>query len=137
MLYQVYCVLTFLMHMAVVYWLWWIYQNSGSLLAPGSPFSPSVTPEDQALADLVELSKDLLRKAGVVFIGSSLFFGVGSLAILRFRDTKEAWITHLINLGLGALTCVLLPLAVPVGLMMLKADFKEWFIRAPAAPPAP
>jgi hypothetical protein len=32
---------------------------------------------------------------------------------------------------------VLLPLAVPVGMMMMREDFKEWFIRAPTAPPAP
>lgn len=127
-LYQVYCVLTFLMHMAVVFGVWWVYQNTGPL------FWQSGSPQDP---EMEAITTDLFRKLGVFLLGSSLFFGICSLAILRFRGTKEAWVTHLINLALGGLTGVLLPLALPVFILMMSEDFKEWFIRAPAAPPAP
>lgn len=127
MLYQLYCVVAFLLHMVLAWGLWRVIQDP-------YPVGLTLSPND---IEIAQYAAETLRKGCIVLLGTSLFFGVGSLAILRFRDTKEALITHLINLALGALTCVLLPIAVPVGIMMMREDFKEWFIRAPAAPPAP
>lgn len=123
-LYQLYCVVAFLLHMAMAWGLWRIIQDP-------YPIGLTLSPND---IDIAEYAAETLRKGSVVLLGSSLFFGVGSVAILRFRNTKEAWMTHMINLALGALTCVLLPLAVPVGLMMMRPDFKDWFIREPGTP---
>lgn len=127
MLYQLYCVVAFLLHIVLAWGLWRVIQDP-------YPVGLTLSPND---IEIAQYAAETLRKGCIVLLCTSLFFGVGSLAILRFRDTKEAWITHLINLALGALTCVLLPLAVPVGMMMMREDFKEWFIRAPTAPPAP
>ncbi len=127
MLYQLYCVVAFLLHMVLAWGLWRVIQDP-------YPVGLSLSPNDLEIA---QFAAETLRKGCIVLLGTSLFFGVGSLVILRFRDTKEAWVTHLINLTLGALTCVLLPLAVPVGMMMIREDFKEWFIRAPTTPPSP
>ena len=116
-----------LLHLALAWGLWRVIQDP-------YPVGLTLSPND---IEIAQYAAETLRKGCVVLLGTSLFFGVGSVAILQLRHTKEAWITHLINLGLGAATCVLIPLAVPVGLMWMRPEFKAWFIREPAPPASP
>lgn len=80
-------------------------------------------------------SPEVLTKMSLPLLANFLFF-TGVNVWLPHAPRAKNWHTiHLINLILGALTCVLAPLCVPVALAWTKPEVKAWFASSADAEP--
>jgi hypothetical protein len=116
--YRAYCWLAFALHgLWVALWIVILLdpQRAITLLPPADP------PIPETVATL----------PAKVFIATGLFFGVGSIAVLRHPKNPQGYAMHVTNLALGACSCILTPIALPLLLAFLKPQSKEWFAGPP------
>lgn len=120
--YRAYCWLAFALHGGwVALWVAIFFdpQRALALLPPADP------PIPETIATI----------PAKIFISTGIVFGIGSVAVLRHPRNPQGYAMHVTNLALGACSCVLTPVALPLLLAFLKPENKEWFAAAPETKP--
>ncbi|MBS1715967.1 MAG: hypothetical protein JST30_16695 [Armatimonadetes bacterium] len=64
---------------------------------------------------------------GLFLMPTTLFVGVGNVWLMFRPRTKKAWSMHMGNLAVGAGTCVLTPLALPLLFAWFRPAVREWY----------
>lgn len=70
---------------------------------------------------------DTFNDAALACLASGPLFFVGNLVLPFLPKKPWTYVLHMTNIIAGGLTCVFLPLALPVFLGWMKPDVKEYF----------
>jgi len=115
--YVAYCWCSFLLHAAWIAFLVLGWQHRVGLIEQyAGEYDPSY---DAVLGPFL---------GGLILV--ALVFGVGALFLIRTRRTPGAWVTHLINLAIGASTIILAPIALPTIFLWFRPETRAWFGRS-------
>lgn len=112
--YVAYCWCSFLVHAAWIALLGMGWQQRVGLIERyAGEYDPSY---DAVMGPIV-----------VALMITAVFFGIGALILMRAPRTRASWVTHLVNLAIGASTLILAPIAVPTLFLWFRPETRAWF----------
>lgn len=88
-----------------------------------SPFFAEIRPEYPEYGQV----KELLKEAIFMITASGFLFTALNLGLAFAPRKPGIWVVHVINLALAALSCVCLPVAIPLGIAWFRPDVQEWY----------
>lgn len=115
-----YCLANAAFNLGTVVLAWMGFQDVDWILAQIAADVPRDVPEYGLLAGAVH---QVLASAAV----TGLVFAVLNAVLAFAPRTPKYWMVHAVNLGLGLLSCVCIPVVVPLGIAWLKPPVKAWY----------
>ncbi len=82
---------------------------------------------DEWLVQNLQLPKGSMTEASLFYIVAGIVFGIGNLVLPFLPKRPWTWVLHFANIIAAGLTCILLPIALPVFLGWLKPGTKAMF----------
>lgn len=79
---------------------------------------------DQQTTDILAT---MVRSIGWTFVATGVFFGIAAFSLPLAPDNKKTWTAHLVHILVGATSCVLTPLCLPLLFAWLKPEVKRYF----------
>lgn len=110
-------------------WRWYIVlcillglSNIG-LLALGIYFLKS----DSELSELLKVPPGTFSKSAMLYVVAGTIFGIGNFVLPFIPRRAWSYVLHMTNIIAAGLSCILLPIAIPVFIGWLKPDVREFF----------